>query len=94
MTRREKVQLAILEEVHARDPEDLGPDGPSLDALAGYSGETVRAIAAEMKAERLLEAALDETEDPPEWVRPAGLTDRGDEYRRLLARRDREESVA
>lgn len=95
MTRREKVQLAILQNVHDRDSSELGPDALSFEELAGYSAVTVRAVAEEMVAERLLEARVEGgSGELVEAVRPIGLTDRGEEYRLLLAERDRETSAA
>lgn len=87
MTRREKAQLMILDEVHGRSGGQLGPDAPSLDAIGEFSAETVRSIAAEMIEERLLEGTVEGSGEVPDAVRPDGLTERGVEYRSMLRRR-------
>lgn len=87
MTRREKAQLLVLDEVHGRSDDQLGADAPSLDAIGEFSAETVRSIAAEMIEERLLAGEVEGSDEVPDAVRPHGLTERGAEYRSMLRRR-------
>lgn len=85
MTRREKVQRAILTEIDDRPKDQLGSGAPPLE-LDEYQPETVNAIARELvEIEQLIDAEIDSDETGRVTaVIPHGLTERGKDYLGLL----------
>lgn len=85
MTRREKVQYAILADISERPPEARGRTAAPL-ALDEYEAATVNAIAKEMiEIERLFSGDIREAADGSvQAVVPHELTERGKAYLELL----------
>lgn len=85
MTRREKVQRAILTEIDHRSNNQLGSGAPPLE-LDEYPPETVNSIARELvEIEQVIEAEIETDETGRVTaVIPHGLTERGRDYLELL----------
>lgn len=84
MTRREKLQMAVLAEVDNRPQDQLGADAPSL-TVEGYGPAAVNTTADELEKEGLLKAEIEYNKaGKAETVIPHGLTERGKDYLGLL----------
>lgn len=84
MTRREKVQQAILAAIDSRPKDQLGSNASPL-AVDEYDSATVNSIADEMEREGLIRADVESNRSGQvDRVIPHGLTERGRDYLQLL----------